>query len=301
MGKQISTIKKIIALLTLRYFNVSPHRKRVFRSTTLLLLVLILFQVFKSLIFPPLPLSTAIAAVAILTVTANILFNIIRMFIVSSHRTRRGISRDERDNFTVGMNAVVNSATVAAGVISFFWVFGIPVQAFLSSIALFAVALVLIFQDFIKNFLFGLGMMFSSDYEIGDYVQVGDMPKGVITIITFSNIQIKSESGALLFIPNQVVRNHQVVNFSKLKPKHISVEFNLLREKVTTVTAVESAILKLIKQSFPDLLEGDTPALSVIAASKDEITFHLELPSKRASLKLKETVNRAVQRFAVEC
>lgn len=300
MGKKISTIAKVIALITLRYFNVSPHRKRTFRTALLLLLGLILFQAFKSVILPPLPFISRAVGVAILTTIAYLLFNIVRMFIVSSHRTRRGISRDERDNFTVGMNALVNTATVVAGIVSFFWVFDIAIQSFLSSIALFAVALVLIFQDFIKNFLFGLSMMFSSDYEIGEFVQVGSMPKGVITTITFSNLQIKTENGSLLFIPNAVIRTNEVVNFSKLKPKHLSLEFSLLREKVSSVSHVQEAVQNLFNENFAELVDVSASRLSVSKTTKDEVIFHLEVPSKKASLKLKEEVNAALQAFSVE-
>lgn len=300
MGKQISTIKKAIGLVTLRYFNISPHRKRVFRTTVILLIALILFQIFKSVILPPITYIGEVTAVAIVTTFANLTFNIVRLFIVSGHRNRHGIRSDESDNFTVAMNAVVNSATVIMAVVAFFWIFNIEIRTFLSTIALFAVAIVLIFQDFIKGFLFGVGMMFSNDYEIGDYIQVGDMPRGVIVTLTFSNIQIKTENGSLLFVPNAVVRNHQVNNFSKLKPRHITSSFSLLREQFDSVKAVETAIVSAVSGLITDPVELATTTLAVTETSKDEITFHVEIASKRASLKLKDQVNQAVQRFAVE-
>ena len=195
------------------------------------------------------------------------------------------------------MNAVVNSATVIMAVAAFFWIFNIEIRAFLSTIALFAVAIVLIFQDFIKGFLFGIGMMFSNDYEFGDYIQVGDMPRGVIVTLTFSNLQIKTENGSLLFIPNAVVRNHQVNNYSKLKPRHITSSFSLLREQFDSVQSVKSAVVEAISELIVDPADLATTSLSVTQTSKDEITFQLEIASKRASLKLKDQVNQAVQRF----
>ncbi len=300
MKKKISTIRKVFALITLRYFNVSTHRKRVFRSTFLLLLALIFIQIFKALILPPIAYLSELIAVAILTVIVNIFFNVIRLFIVSNHRNRRGISKEESDNFTIGVNALVNSATVIVAIVIFFWFFGIEVKSFLSSIALFAVAIVLIFQDFIKNFLFGFSMMFSNDYEIGDYVQVGETPKGVITSLTFSNLQIKTEAGALLYIPNAVVRNHQVVNFSKLRPKHMVIEFLLPREKFTIVEELQTSLIETLDTKFPELFDSATAKVHVHSSTKEDITFVFEVTSKSASLKLKEELKHAVQAFAVE-
>lgn len=289
-------MKYLLSLITFKNLSVSARRKRAFRTTTLLLVCLILIQ---SLFIPPNAFVGALLSVAILTAASNILFNVIRLFVVSSHRKRRGISNEERDNFTVGVNALVNTATVFVAIVFTFLVFDIEFRAFLSSIALVAVALTLIFQDFIKNFLFGLSMMFSSDYEIGDYIQVAEMPKGVITTITFSNVQIKTETGNLLFVPNSVIRVHEVINFSKLKPKRMTIEFSLLREQLSSVEEVEKAFLVHIDEKHPNIIDIEHSHLEVHAVTKDEIRFLLELSSKKASLRLKELINRTVQKFAV--
>ena len=294
------TMRTLLSIITLRYFNISGVRKRALRRSALLLLTLIIFQAFKALVIPPIPYLSHILAVIILSLFANIIFNVVRLFVVSSHRKRRGINNEERDNFTVGTGALVNTATVFAAVAATFLVFDIAFRSFLSSIALVAVALTIIFQDFIKNFLFGLAMMFSSDYEIGDYIQVGDMPKGVIVTITFSSVQIKTEAGDLLFVPNTVIRAHQVVNFSKLKPKRINTEFSVLRTQLGSVDAFEQTLALYLQKTFPETFELDKLELQVKETNKDEVLFSLEIPSRKASLKLKEQTNRAVQKFAVE-
>ena len=246
------------------------------------------------------PYATQAFSVVVYTLITNISVNILRIFIVSGHRKRRNISTEEHDNFTVGVNAIVNAVTVIATIVFIFFVFDIEFRSFLSSIALFAVALTIIFQDFIKNFLYGFAIMFSDDYEIGEYIQIGSMPKGVIQNVTFSNVQLKTETGDMLYIPNAVVGTQQVTNFSKLKPKRINTEFRLLRDQVTKVELFEQALFAYLDASFPGTFELEKCRVYVKESTKDEVVCTLEAPTKKASLKLREQINHAVQKFAVE-
>ncbi len=263
-------------------------------------MALFIFKVFSGTVLTGIPYATQVFAVVVYTLITNISINILRIFIVSNHRKRRNISTEEHDNFTVGVNAIVNAMTVVATVVFIFFVFQIEFRSFLSSIALFAVALTIIFQDFIKNFLFGFAIMFSDDYEIGDYIQVGQMPKGVIKNVTFSNVQLKTEGGDILYIPNSVIHSHEVVNFSKLKPKRINTEFRLLREQAKSIDAFEKALMAYLEKSYPNTFELDKCRVYVKESNKDEIIFSLEAPTKKASLKLREQINHTVQKFAVE-
>lgn len=293
-------MKKIFEFITLKYFTVSTHRKRQFVLTSFLLISVLIFLAFSSKLVAHIPYALQVLRVVEYTLITNVTINALRIFIVSSHRKRREISNEEHDNFTVGINAIVNATTVLATVIFIFIVFDIEVRSFLSSIAIFAVALTIIFQDFIKNFLFGFAIMFAADYEIGDYIQVAGMPKGVILNITFSYVQLKTESGNVLYIPNIVVHNSEIINFSKLRPRRISTEFVLLREQCKSVATLETKLRAKLEFTYPNIFDLEKTSLYVKSSDKDMITFILETSSKKASLKLKEQLNHTVQRFAVE-
>lgn len=293
-------VKRLLKILTLESAAVSVHRKRQFILSLLLLISLVVFKTFSFSISANIPYATQIFFLVFYILVTHITLNVIRIFVVSGHRKRRNISNEEHDNFTVGLNAIVNIITLLATVILIFIVFQIEFKSFLSSIALVAVALTIIFQDFIKNFLFGFSIMFSNDYEIGDYIQVGTKPKGVIRNVTFASVQIKTETGDLLFIPNTVVGANEVVNFSKLKPKRINTEFKVLRTQIKKVDVFKSALFTYLEQTYPATFEIEKCRLHVKENNKDEITFTLEAPAKKASLKLKEQTNHSVQKFAVE-
>lgn len=293
-------MKKFFQILTLRSAAVSVHRKRQFVLSALLLIAVLFFRSFSLALVSHIPYAIQIINVVTYTLITNVTINALRIFIVSRHRQRREISNEEHDNFTVGVNAIVNATTVFATIVFIFIFFDIEVRSFLTSISIFAVTLTLIFQEFIKNFLFGFAIMFTDDYEIGDYIQVGTMPKGVVKNITFSSVQLRTESGDILLIPNSLVRGQEIVNFSKLKPRRINVDFKVLRTASFSVAAFEKKLLQYLEQTFPGIFELDKCHVHVKENNKDEIIFSLEASTKKASLKLKEQVNHAVQKFAVE-
>lgn len=293
-------MKLLFKILTLQSTAVSAHRKQQLIFTILMLGALLSVQMFTPRSVLIAPYAVKIIEVTTYTLFINIIISVFRIFVVSGHRRRKNISNDEHDNFTVGMNAIVNATTVLAAIVFIFVVFDIEFKSFLSSIALVAVALTIIFQDFIKNFLFGFAIMFTVDYEIGNYIQVGNMPKGVILNITFSNVQLKTESGDILYIPNSVVRANEVINFSKLKPKRVNVEFSLLRTQLGSVDSFEKSLLNYLQHLYPNILEVEKCKLYVKETNKDEALFTLEVFTKKASLKLKEQINHSVQKFSVE-
>lgn len=293
-------VKKIFEFITLETAAVSTYRKRQLVMSGILLGLLLCLRIPNLTAEYNVPYAASILEVLLYAVVTNITLNILRIFIVSGHRKRRNIANDDHDNFTVGVNAIVNALTVLATVVFIFIVFQIEFKSFLSSVALFAVALTVIFQDFIKNFLFGFAIMFSADYEIGDYIQVGSIAKGVVLTITFSNVQLKTESGDISYIPNSVVRSYEVTNFSRLKPKRINTEFRLLRTQIVSVDVFEQQLLAYLDTTYPNIFEIEKCKLYVKEGNKDEIVFTLEAPTKKASLKLKEKINHSVQKFSVE-
>lgn len=293
-------VKKIVQFITLETAAVSTHRKRQLVLSGVLLGLLLCLRILNLTAEYNIPYAADILEVLLYAVVTNITLNILRIFIVSGHRKRRNIANDDHDNFTVGVNAIVNALTVLATTVFIFIVFQIEFKSFLSSVALFAVAITIIFQDFIKNFLFGFAIMFSADYEIGDYIQVGSIAKGVVLTITFSNVQLKTESGDILYIPNSVVRSYEVTNFSRLKPKRINAEFRLLRSQIASVDAFEEKLLSHLDSEYPNIFEIEKCKLYVKEGNKDEVVFTLEAPTKKASLKLKEKINHSVQKFSVE-
>lgn len=279
--------------------SISARRLRLFLLTILILSILALFRYNNIRLLESVPYATEILRILTFTLVVNFVANIARTVIVSRHRNRHGISSDERDNFTIGVGAVVTTITVFALFVWFFTFFNIAFRDFLTSIALFSVGLAMIFQDIIKNYLYGLQLMFSDDFLIDDYVQVGEYPKGIIRDINFSATKLRTDEGNILFIPNHIVYTKEVVNYSKAKFKRIVCDFTMSKEQVGIIDVFEERLFDHMLQSFPDDITSDKMYLRVRQIGKDDVTLALEASVSMFNFTLENSIKKAAQTFSL--
>lgn len=290
-------IKTLFSFITLQAFAIPRRRKRQFLLLCIFLLTLL--GALESNVVDTIPFVAGrqLAKLAAITTAFHLLVSLIRFFVVSTHRKRQGYKTEERDRFIVGVNAIVNALTAIGFIVTIFFVFSIEVQEFLNSIALFAVALTLIFQEYIKSVLNGFKIMFSADNEIGDFVQIHDMPRGVIKNITFTSVHIKTETGDLLYVPNNTIVSSEIINYSKLRPRQLVLDVSVLREQITDLEAFKAALAVALQAAFPTQVEPDKMLVKTTKLTKDEIYFTIEIPTKRASLSLKNEVASVINEF----
>ena len=104
--------------------------------------------------------------VATVYLVASIVLNLVRFFTITAYRKRSQLPVGERDNFVLGVDSLVALIVFVITAMSLFSIFDVAIQTFLTSISLFAVALVLIFRDYISNFLDIFIFMFYYDLNI---------------------------------------------------------------------------------------------------------------------------------------
>lgn len=279
--------------------TISTRRLKLFALTILILFMLAIFRYNDIRLLESVPYATEALRVFTFTLIVNFIANIVRTIIVSRHRNRHGISSEERDNFTIGVGAVVTTVTVFALCVWFFTFFNIAFRDFLTSIALFSVGLAMIFQDIIKNYLYGLQLMFSDDFLIDDYVQVGEYPKGIIRDISFSATKLRTDEGNILFIPNHIVYTKEVVNYSKAKFKRIVSNFTISKEHVGSIDTFERRLFDHMLESFPDDITSDKMYLRVCDMSKDDVTLSLEASVSMFNFTLENSIQKSAQKFSL--
>src|SRR5690606_14602138 len=111
-------------------------------------------------------------------------------------------------------------------VISLMIAFGIKPLEFLTSLTIVAMAIAVLFRDYITNMLSGLFIMFSEQLSVGDRIKVGDQ-KGRIIDITFANIELQNDEDDIVMIPNNLVFTNPMVNLSAHRSNLFTVKFEL--------------------------------------------------------------------------
>jgi small-conductance mechanosensitive channel len=117
---------------------------------------------------------------------------------------------------------LINTMTALVSLVSFGWlaasVFDLQIGPLLATSAAASVVLGLAMQDTLGNLFAGIAMQFDKPYEIGDWIEVtAGLYKwnGQVWEVTWRATALTGVAGELISIPNRVVGQGQVVNYSQ--------------------------------------------------------------------------------------
>ncbi len=232
-------------------------------------------------------------------VALNLGFSFARISIVSIYKRKNNFATDYFDNFILGIGRVSFLLTNIVFVFVFLYLIGLDIREFLTSISLFAVALVLIFKDYISNVLNGMVLMFSTDFKLKEYVKVGDF-KGRIIDVTFLNTELRTDDGDIVFIPNTTMLSKEVINYSKATTKRIRYEFSLALKFAGKFAKLEEHISQGLSNEFESYISPDNISLKVLNVNKDQISVILEVTSQKYNFKFEDKIKTTFSRLLLE-
>ncbi len=220
------------------------------------------------------PVALQVAYGGNLFLTTAIMISIGR-FIIIAFYSRRNASQKVRGNFVLGINRVAAILNVVFFVIAIMIAFGINPKEFITSMTIVAMAIAVIFREYIANMISGLIIMFSDQFSIGDHIKLGDH-SGKIRDITFSNIVILDDEEEIVLIPNNLVFTTVTVNKSAQISNRLSVWFELpVAEKIDTALLKQQLEPRL--RALPDLMPDGTIVVKVATLGKDFVRYKVEL------------------------
>jgi len=157
----------------------------------------------------------------------------------------------------------------------------------------------LIFRDYISNFLDSFRLMFSTDFQIGDYIKVSEFTKGFVTDISFRATKLKTDNGDILYIPNTKLITSEVVNFSKTKFKRIAVPFTVPTSSVINVTAFEEGLKRGLQKAIPDLVKEEKMYLKITNINDWQTVFSFEVSVDHYNFSIEERVAKLVYQLVL--
>lgn len=100
-------------------------------------------------------------------------------------------------------------------------IWGIPVGPLIASLGLFGVAVALGAQDLFKNLIGGFSILMEKRFHTGDWVLVEGVVEGTVESIGFRSTVVRRFDKAPVFVPNDVLSNSAVTNFSEMTHRRI--------------------------------------------------------------------------------
>ncbi len=215
--------------------------------------------------------------------TCSVIISILSYLILIWYSRRIRKSDEVRGSFVLGINRIATILNVVFVVIGFMQAFGIDPAKFVTSITIVAMAIALIFRDYITNMISGLIIMFSDQYTIGDRIKVGEH-EGKILDITLTSIVVINESEDVIMIPNNFVFTVTTVNQSLENKHHLVVAFELPIEHSENKATLKKRIdLFLQQHEESKIIEKTT--LKIIELSRKTIHYKLRIfiePTKQS-------------------
>jgi small-conductance mechanosensitive channel len=223
----------------------------------------------------------------------SIILSTLRFLIISLYNARHA-NRSVRGNFVLGINRLTAIINAVLFVIAVMVAFGKNPVEFLTSLTIVAMAIAVLFRDYITNMLSGLFIMFSEQLSVGDRIKVGDH-KGRIVDVTFANIILQNEEDDIVMVPNNMVFTNSMVNLSAHRSNLFTVKFELPLYVATDVETLEKEIQKTLL-NHPNLGEENPPSLYVVEIGKDFVRYKIELYAVSASNKLHRVIENEILR-----
>lgn len=223
----------------------------------------------------------------------SIILSTLRFLIISVYNARHA-NRSVRGNFVLGINRLTAIINAVLFVIAVMVAFGKNPVEFLTSLTIVAMAIAVLFRDYITNMLSGLFIMFSEQLSVGDRIKVGEH-KGRIVDVTFANIILQNEEDDIVMVPNNMVFTNSMVNLSAHRSNLFTVKFELPLYVATDVEMLEKEIQNTLL-NHPNLDEENPPSLHVVEIGKDFVRYKIELYAVSASNKLHRAIENEILR-----
>lgn len=215
---------------------------------------------------------------------------LVRLSYARRHRLRRG----RKTNFHYGVDNIAKLLVGLGVVVTVFALFGVDVRTLLTSMSIVAAAIAIISKEYVNDFLIGLYFSFSKDFEINDYVRLGEH-KGKITELQMLKVRILNDDDDSVVIPNSKVYNNEITNYTKRDIRSLSVDFQVATQAVPSIEALERDLIAALADSA-DYIEPDSFFLRIVEMKKDTVDLKIHLTLRRFDRDTQRQIRKRVVR-----
>lgn len=216
---------------------------------------------------------------------------------VWAYKRRKGIRLDRNDNVTLGLKNLFYILQ-AGGILSFsLAIFGVDYRTFFTSISIVAAAIAIVSKDYIVDIISGIILSFSSYIKTDDYIKTGDI-SGKVIDMTLSKILLLNDDDDIIAVPNNKVFANEIINFTRIASKKVSIEFELKLASLTTVEELEDSLIGVLKE-FGSNIEANSYYLRIEKIGADSISLKFQYVLKRMNRSIEKEIRKKTVRSVV--
>ncbi len=141
-------------------------------------------------------------------------------------------------------------AFVVVGFAAVLEIWGVPVGPLLTGMGIFGVAVALGAQDLFKNLIAGVAILVEQRFSDGDWIMVDGVVEGTVENIGFRSTRVRRFDKGPVFVPNTLLSDNAVVNFSRMTHRRIYWKLALdYRSTVPQLQFLCDEILKYVSEN----------------------------------------------------
>jgi Small-conductance mechanosensitive channel len=167
----------------------------------------------------------------------------------------------ERQSVQATISRTLKLLMLAAGLVVALSVLGLDLGNVVLSVTVFSAVLGLVLAPIVAAIINGIFILMDQPYEIGDMVEMDDGRRGFIDDMTIRYTKIITLENTFLVIPNSVIRERLVTNYSAEDPRtRLSLQFGL-----TYDSDIDRAreVIQRTAASVEGVIRGDQRSASV--------------------------------------
>ncbi len=185
----------------------------------------------------------------------------------------------------------------AIGLVSILQEWNINVSAFLASLGLGGLAFALAAKDTAANLFGGLSILADRALKIDDWIKVGDV-EGTVEDIGLRTTKIRTFEKSLVTVPNQIIANNPIENFSRRGIRRIKMRIGLIYG--TSKEQIDAIVrdIRNMLQSHPQIAKDATLLVNFDEFADSSLSIFIYCFTNTANwakyLEIREDVNKKI-------
>ncbi len=199
-----------------------------------------------------------------------------------------------RGNFVYGIKNIFKALITLVTIVFIFSLFGVDFKSLLTSLSIVAAAFVILFKEYITDFISGIYFGFSQDFEIGDYIQLNEN-KGKVIGLTLFKTKLLNDDDVIISLSNSKIYVSDLINYTKRDIRILSVDFQLALEKIKSLEILEQELVQSLYE-YIQFLDKDSFNLKIVQINKDSMDIKFQYQLKEFNQdKMKEIRRKTVR------
>ena len=156
----------------------------------------------------------------------------------------------------------------------FSWVWGADVGGLFTALGIGSIVIGLALQNAVGSVLSGLLLLFEQPFQIGDWLQVGDV-RGSVVEVNWRSVHIRTVSGVVI-VPNSELAGASFQNFTAKNAPFTAFQMVQFTTEDDPETVI--AVMNRVAADLPQIVPGREPSVGTFAAGEYEINIPVETP-----------------------